>query len=168
MKSFKLYLYGLVTRWIPETKGFALKRGLLRWCGAKIGKNVRINSSARILGVGGLEIGDDSYINVGCIIYAAGGSSIRIGRNCDLAPRVTIVTGSHEISTDKEGHIAGRGVAKSIEIGDGSWLCANSTILSGVMLASQTIVAAGAVVIKSCDAPRSLLAGVPAGVKKQV
>ena len=49
---------------------------MLRWCGAKIGKNVRINSSAIFLGDGGLIIGDDVWIGAGCRIMPVGNAHI--------------------------------------------------------------------------------------------
>lgn len=52
MKPFRLWLYGLVVRLLPETRAFALKAAVLRWCGAIVGRNVRINSSASFLGIG--------------------------------------------------------------------------------------------------------------------
>lgn len=53
MKTGRLWLYSLFCRLLPETRFFALKASLLRWCGAKVGKNVRINSGARFCGGGG-------------------------------------------------------------------------------------------------------------------
>ena len=60
MKSLLLWIYSLIVHLLPETRCFGLKAFLLRRCGARIGRNVRINSSVRILGTGRLEIGDTS------------------------------------------------------------------------------------------------------------
>lgn len=40
----RLWIYRLTTCWMPETRLFGLKATLLRWCGAQVGTNVRINS----------------------------------------------------------------------------------------------------------------------------
>lgn len=73
---------------LPETRCFGFKRWMLRLCGAKIGKNVRICSSAKFLGAGDLEIGDNTWIGHQCLISSS--SRIIIGANCDFAPRVYI------------------------------------------------------------------------------
>lgn len=62
MKTSRLWLYSLFCRLMPETRFFGLKASLLRWCGAKIGMNVRICSSASFYGCGELNIGDDVWI----------------------------------------------------------------------------------------------------------
>ena len=165
MNTSKLWLYRLITSWRPETRCFGLKASFLRWCGARVGNNVRINSSAIIMGDGSLEIGDDVWIGAGCRISPVGGATIKIGSCCDLGPEVMILTGSHLI--DPQGsHIGGDGISCSVTIGAGSWLWARSTILPGVALPARTIVAAGAVVTRSIDGEKSLVAGVPAEIRK--
>ena len=51
MKPVINYINSLLFPLLPETSCFALKRGLLRLAGAKIGKNVRICSSVPYNGV---------------------------------------------------------------------------------------------------------------------
>lgn len=165
MKPFRLWLYGLVVRLLPETRGFALKVALLRWCGATIGRNVRINSSAVFLGTGRLILGDDVWIGPGGFLSPVGEAEIRIGSHVDLGPQVMILTGSHRIEPEGD-HIGGVGTAVSVIIGNGSWLGARATILPGVLLAEKTVVAAGAVVTASVMEPKTLVAGVPACRKR--
>ena len=166
MKSFRLWLYYHLTWWLPETRFFRWKVFLLRWCGAKIGNNVRINSSARFVGIGKLIVGDDVWIGSGCRIMPTGEASIVIGNHCDLGPEVMILTGSHEIDAVGR-HIAGRGISSDVEIGDGCWLGARSTILPCVSIAPKTIIAAGSVMTVSSIDAKCLWAGVPAKKKKQ-
>ena len=142
----KLYLYRLLTNLMPETSCFGLKRRFLRWAGAEVGQNVRICSSATVLGCGELIIGDDTWIGQHCLIMAS--SKIEIGKNVDVAPMVYLGTGTHVPQFDKE-RCAGEGLNKDIKIGDGCWLCARTTILPGVTVGNMTIVGAGAVVISS-------------------
>ncbi len=166
MKTSRLYLYSQIVRWLPETRFFGLKAKLLRWCGATIGENVRINSSAQFSGDGALVIGDDVWIGPGCMLSSVGEATIRLGSHIDVAPQVTILTGSHRI--DVEGaHIGGEGYAASVEVGDGCWLGAKSLLLPGVILPKKTMVAAGAVVTKPIESQMSLVAGVPAKVARQ-
>ena len=140
---------------------------LLRWAGAAIGKNVRINSSAVFGGNGELVVGDDVWIGARDVICPTASARIIIGNHVDLGPEVMMLTGSHEIDLEGE-HIGGKGTAASVSIGNGCWLGARAMILPGVTLADKTLVAASAVVTKSVDVPCSLVAGVPAVVKKQL
>ena len=164
MKTSVLYFANCIFRMLPETKCFGLKRGLLRLSGAKIGSNVRICSSVMIIGAGELTIGDNTWIGHRCLISAS--SSIKIGKNVDIAPNVYIGNGTHEITPDKE-RIASIELAKDIVIGNGCWLCANVTILPGVTIGDKCVVAAGSVVTKSYGNMK-LLAGIPADVKKNM
>lgn len=166
MNSFRLYLYSQIVRWLPETRFFGLKVKLLRWCGAIIGENVRICSSATFIGVGQLTIGDDVWIGPGCSMSPNKNATIQIGSHIDIAPHVIILTGSHKIEPEGE-HIGGEGYSESVVVGDGCWLGARSVLLPGVTLKQKTIVAAGAVVTKPIDEEKVLVAGVPAKVVKQ-
>lgn len=165
LRPGRLWLYGLIVRGCPETRGFALKVRLLRWCGAQIGQNVRVNSSAVFSGTGKLVVGDDVWIGPGCYLSPVGEAEIQIGSHVDLGPQVMILTGSHRIEPEGD-HVGGAGTAASVTVGDGCWLGARSTILPGVSLAEKTVVAAGAVVTASVTEPKTLVAGVPARRKK--
>lgn len=162
MRTGRLFLYHLLMNGIPETRFFGWKSSLLRWCGATVGRNVRVNSSARFAGTGKLVIGDDVWI--GAQVFISSVAEVRIGSCIDIAPRVTIVTGTHEL--DPTGpHVAGRGYSLPVTVGDGCWLGAGSLILPGVTLGDHVAVAAGSVVTR--DVPgHTLIAGVPAVVKR--
>ena len=166
MKSYRLWIYAIICRILPETRFFEVKTALLRWCGAKIGKNVRISSSARFFGNGELIIGNDVWIGTDNVIHSVSRANIRIGNCCDLGPGVMILTGSHQIDPDGT-HIAGKGTFANVEIADGCWLGARSLILPGVNLRENTVVAAGAVMNKSSMEKKCLYAGVPAEIKKR-
>lgn len=174
MSTAKLWIYRLIVMWIPESRLFPLKNFLLRWAGAKIGRNVRVYSSATIVGTGRLEIGDDVHIGSGVFISSVAPALVKIGSCIDIGPQTMILTGSHEINYSDNfadplhGHVAGRGTEASVVIGDGTWLGARSLILPGVILADKTLVAAGAVVTKSVANPKSLVAGVPAVIKRTI
>ena len=167
LKPFRLWLYRLLTSWLPETRCFGLKVFLLRWAGAIIGKNVRINSSALFGGDGSLVIGDDVWVGAGDVISPVALARIVIGSCVDFGPQVMVITGSHEIDPYGD-HIGGNGIAKDVEIGNGCWLGARVTILPGVTVAEKTVIAAGAVVTKSIAERGTLVAGVPAVFKKKL
>lgn len=109
------------------------------------------------LGNGNIEIGDGTFINYNVWMNTA--ARIKIGRNCNIAMRVSFITSTHEIgSVDRR---AGQNVSKPITVGNGVWIGANAVILPGVTINDGCIVAAGAVVNRDCE-PNSLYAGVPA------
>jgi acetyltransferase-like isoleucine patch superfamily enzyme len=101
----------------------------------KIGKNVFINHACSFLDLGGITIEDD----------------VQIG------PRVNLVTENHPIDPAKRKHLD----LKSIVIKRNAWIGAGATILPGVTVGENSIVAAGAVVNK--DVPdNTIVGGVPA------
>jgi acetyltransferase-like isoleucine patch superfamily enzyme len=145
----------LLMIFMPSTRCFSLKRALLRWAGANVGSTVRIVSSARFYLTGNLVIGADTWI-----LIVGGDAEVVIGSKVDIAPRVTLVTGSHEKFTTSD-RAAGRGYSLPITIENGVWLGASSTVLAGVTVGQCSVVAAGAVV--SHDVPTGcLFGGVPA------
>lgn len=165
MKPTRLWIYSLMTRWLPESRCFGFKNALLRWAGAKIGKSVRIYSSVSIHGSSDLTIGDDVHIGFGVRIIAV--APVRIGSCVDIGPEVIIETGTHEI--DRTGsHVAGSGLAHPVTVGDGCWLGVRSLILPGASLPRRTLVAAGSVVVKSPEKDNMVVAGVPAIEKKSL
>lgn len=104
-----------------------------------------------------VSIGDGTFVNYGCMFNTS--APIAIGRNCDIAMRVTFVTSSHEVGP--AARRAGKEATGAVKVGDGVWIGASVTILPGVTIGPGTIIAAGAVVISDCAAD-SLYGGVPA------
>lgn len=132
--------------------------------GAKIGRNTRICSSVTITGNANLIIGDNVWIGHQSLIVCS--ASVTIGSNVNIAPRVYIGTGTHEINPEGPS-VAGKGISKPIIIGNGAWLCANSQILAGVSVGDCSIVAMGGVILK--DVPsHEVWGGVPAKMLKKL
>ena len=144
MNSKKLFIYNLLRLFLPSTKFFNIKSSLLRWCGAKVGHNVRIVSSVKFQLSGPLEIGDNTWIGHDVLIVG-GNSKISIGSNCDIAPRVLFVSGSHKLNKVNDNKIAGEGYSEEIMIGDGCWVCAGVSVLGGSNIGKNSIIAAGSV-----------------------
>lgn len=159
MNSFRLYIYHLLSLLMPATRLFGVKCNLLRWAGAKVGDNVRIVSSARFYLTGKLEIGKNTWIGHE-VLVVGGDATVSIGNDVDIAPRVTIVTGSHK-AFSLDGKAAGEGYSLPVTIGDGAWVGASATILGGVTLGKQSLIAAGALVRNSVDGAH-VVGGVPA------
>jgi acetyltransferase-like isoleucine patch superfamily enzyme len=164
MRTSLLYLYNFINIFLPDTKFFKFKVFILKLAGATLGQNVRICSSAKILGNGKLIIGDNTWIGHECLIICS--SNITIGADVDIAPRVYIGTGTHVVDVNSK-NIAGEGISKDVIIDDGCWIGVNATILPGVTLEAKVIVAAGSVVNKDVLA-LNLVGGVPAKPIKKI
>lgn len=148
---------------LPVSGFFGLKREILKKMGAEVGEGVSINGHSWFYGHGKIQIGADTWLGVGCKFYSVAEHIIEIGKNCDIAPEVIFVSGSHKTGGRKRR--AGEGYALDIKIGDGGWIGARVTILGGVTIGSGVVVAAGSVVCS--DLPDNCLAaGVPAIPKK--
>lgn len=160
-----LYLYSLIIRLLPATRFFELKRQILMAAGATIGGDVRIVSSASFLLGGQLVIDKNTWIGHE-VLMVGGDATIHIGESCDVAPRVTLATGSHEIDVHGA-RIAGKAFSSSIAIGRGCWICTGATILGGTDIGEFSVVAAGSVV-RGAFPPRSLIGGVPARVLRDL
>jgi len=91
-----------------------------------------------------------------------GRNGINIGTNTWIGPGVKIISMNHNINNYHQ-YIQ----TEPITIGDNCWLGADCIILPGVKLGNHTIVAAGAVVVKSFPEEDQIIAGNPARVVKK-
>jgi maltose O-acetyltransferase len=134
LKNLMFRLYYTIGCYIYRTRiRFLIARGLV------IGKNVTIAKSATI---------DVGY----CYL-------IRIGDNCSIAEHVRLL--AHDAATFK--FTGGHTRLGKIEIKDNCFIGDRSTILPGVTIGPNVLVAAGSVVNRDIP-PNSCVAGVPARV----
>ena len=105
------------------------------------------------------RIGRNVFINFDCVFLDLGG--ITIEDNVLIAPKVSLLSEEHPISpNERQSLVPGR-----IHIRKNAWIGAGATILPGVTVGENAIVAAGAVVSK--DVPTNTIAGgVPAKIIK--
>ena len=133
------------------------------------GVNVKIKPSSSVYcGLENLSIGNDVSIPRFAHIFCTD-APLTIGNKVIFGPAPTIVTGNHRID------VVGKFIVDSIEklpendkkvtIEDDIWFGANVTILMGVTIGRGSVIAAGAMVNKSCP-PYSIIGGVPAKVLK--
>lgn len=158
MNTLRLHFANHIIHLLPETRCFGIKRWLLRRCGAVIGSNTKICSSAFFMGNSRLKIGDNCWIGHQTVIMCS--APVTIGNNVNIAPCCYIGTGTHLIEPSQES-IAGKGVSIPIIIGDGTWVCAKSIVLAGSQVGKKAIIAAGAVV-KGMVSDLELVGGIPA------
>lgn len=135
----------------------------MKYCG----KDVYLRPmSSDIKGVWNLSVGDGTSIPKGSVIYCTK-APLTIGRKVIFGPNPTIITGDHRIDVvgkyiaDITDDQKGSGYDAPVTIEDDVWCGANVTILKGVTIGRGSVVAAGAVVTRSC-APYSIIGGVPA------
>lgn len=137
----------------------------MKYCG----KNVYLRPmSSDLKGLSNMSIGERSSIPKGSTFYCTK-APLTIGKNVIFGPRPTIITGDHRVNVigkyiiDNHDKLPENDLPVIIE--DDVWTGANVTILKGVTIGRGTIIAAGAVVTKSCP-PYSIIGGVPAKIIK--
>jgi len=110
-----------------------------------------------------IKIGDN--VGIGEFAYLGGGGGLEIGDGCIVGQYFSCHPENH-IFEDSQKPIRLQGVTrKGIKIGCNCWIGAKVTILDGVTIGDNCVIAAGAVVTK--DMPTdSVIGGVPAKVIK--
>ncbi len=107
------------------------------------------------------KIGKNVFINFDCVFLDLGG--ITIEDNVMIAPKVSLLTESHPINPEKRQSL----IPKAIHIKKNAWIGANATILQGVTIGENAVVAAGSVVSK--DVPDNVVVGgIPAKIIKEI
>ena len=105
-----------------------------------------------------IRVGRNVFINQNCTIYDLGG--VDIGDDVLIGPNVSIITSGHPLEPSQRR----AGVtAAPIVIERNVWIAAGATIIGGVTVGENSVVAAGAVVTHDVP-PNTLVAGVPAKV----
>ncbi|UJA20884.1 sugar O-acetyltransferase [Thermoleophilia bacterium SCSIO 60948] len=109
-----------------------------------------------------IRVGRDVFINQGCTLNDIGG--ITIGDEVFIGPNVSLISSGHPVDPVRR---RAEITAAPITIERGVWLCAGATVLQGVTVGEDSVVAAGAVV--SRDVPAGVIVcGVPARVLRPV
>jgi acetyltransferase-like isoleucine patch superfamily enzyme len=109
-----------------------------------------------------IRVGRNVFINHNCTLNDIGG--ITIGDEVFIGPRVSLITSGHPIDPAARRRTI---VAAPIAIERGVWLCTAATVLHGVTVGEDSVVAAGAVVTRDVPAG-TVVAGVPARVLRSI
>lgn len=107
----------------------------------RFGRNVFINHACSFLDLGGITIEDEVMIG----------------------PRVNITSENHPVEVDKRKTL----VPKEVVVKNNAWIGSAATIMPGITIGENAVVAAGAVVTKNVP-DNTVVAGVPAKVKKEL
>ncbi len=115
---------------------------------------------------GSLIIGDKCSFEDAHLAVTEPGSSIKIGHDCMFAYDIDVRTGdSHSIiDANSQERI---NYAKDVSIGDHVWIAAHCTILKGVHIPDESVVATGSIVTKPFSQKGVIIAGNPARVVKE-
>lgn len=108
-----------------------------------------------------ITIGKNVFVNHACTFMDRGG--ITLEDNVLIGPKVNLITTNHPIDPAHRRAT----VSQPIYIKKGAWIGVGATILPGVTIGENSIVAAGAVVSK--DVPdNTIVGGVPAKIIKSI
>ena len=108
-----------------------------------------------------ITVGEDVFINACCHFQDHGG--VTLGDGCQIGHNVVFATLNHELSPERRKVTC----PAPIVLGKNVWVGSNATILQGVTIGDNAVVAAGAVVTKDVPA-NAIVGGVPARFIKRI
>ena len=118
----------------------------------KTGENVHIEAPFHCDYGYNIEVGENFFANYNLTVLDVG--KVRIGKNAQIAPNVSIYTAGHPIHPDSRN--SGYEYGIEVTIGDNVWIGGNVCIMPGVTVGDNVVIGAGSVVIK--DIPDSVIA----------
>lgn len=108
-----------------------------------------------------LDLGERVFVNQGCTFLDYAG--IRLGDRVMVGPKVTFITSGHPVDPgERKLYLTGA----PIDVAENVWIGAGATILPGVTIGRDAVVAAGAVVADDVPAA-SLVTGAKAVVRRR-
>ena len=129
--------------------------------GSEIDETLRIFTPFHINYGKKTTFGRDCFVNFGCTFLALGG--ITIEDDVFIGPHCVLATEYHPENPETRHSL----LTKPIVVKRNAWLGANVTVLAGVTIGENAIVAAGSVVTK--DVPDNMVvAGSPARVIREI
>lgn len=136
-----------------------------------LGNNIRIGAFSQIIAATSFNnIGEyiriGNNVGIGEFAYLGGGGGLEIGDDCIIGQYFSCHPENHHFE-NPEKLIRFQGVSrKGIKIGRNCWIGSKVTILDGVSIGDDCVIAAGAVVTKNMTS-NSVIGGVPAKIIKQ-
>ena len=117
-----------------------------------VGSNVWIEPDFRCEFGKNISIGNDVYINFGCVILDCG--PVTIGNQVLIGPNVGIYDANHAL--DAQERMDGALIPGKISIGNRVWIGGGTIILPGVTIGDDTVIGAGSIVTH--DIPSGVVA----------
>ncbi|HEY6955710.1 MAG TPA: DapH/DapD/GlmU-related protein [Flavisolibacter sp.] len=108
-----------------------------------------------------ISIGKNVFINHACSFLDMGG--IVIEDNVLIGPKANLITENHPLDPSDRKSL----IAKAIIVKRNAWIGAAATLLPGVTIGENAVVAAGAVVSKDVPA-NTVVAGVPSKIVRRI
>jgi acetyltransferase-like isoleucine patch superfamily enzyme len=109
-----------------------------------------------------IRVGRNVFVNQNCTFYDLGG--LDIADDVMIGPNVSIITSSHPLEPSRRRDAV---LAKPIVIERNVWIAAGATIIGGVTIGENAVVAAGSVVTRDVP-PNTLVGGNPARVIRSI
>lgn len=139
------------------------------------GRSPRVHHTAFIAPtavlIGDVEVGEEASVWFGAVLRADDPvHGIRIGARTSIQDNCVLHVSSHGPTVVGANATIGHGaVFESCTVRDGALVGMNAVILQGAMIGEQAMVAAGSVVPENMQVPpRTLAAGVPATIRKEI
>lgn len=133
----------------------------------KVGQDVFLAPTATLSG--DVELADHASAFYG-VSVRGDSAPIRVGEGTNLQDNVVLHADTGYPCTLGAGVSVGHtAVVHGASIGDGSLIGMSATVMNGAVIGEQCLVAAGALVLEGTQVPpRSLVAGVPAKVRREL
>jgi len=109
-----------------------------------------------------IRVGRNVFINQNCTFYDLGG--LDIADDVMIGPNVSIITAGHPVEPSQRCSVT---IGKPIVIERNVWIAAAATIIGGVTVGENSVVAAGSVVTRNVP-PNTLVGGNPARVIRSI
>jgi acetyltransferase-like isoleucine patch superfamily enzyme len=108
-----------------------------------------------------LDLAENVFVNQGCTFLDYAG--IRLATRVMVGPKVTFITGGHPVDpVERKLYLTGA----PIDVAENVWIGAGATILPGVSIGRDAVIAAGSVVADDVPAA-SLVTGAKATVRRR-
>lgn len=156
---------------IPLRRAKAKQRALEKLIPSAKGKNFAVFAPFYCEYGVNINVGKECFINYNCRFLDV--SPITLGNGVWIGANVTFATPMHPFIAEERlnaDYPDGRHdleYSAPITVKDGCWICSSATVCGGVTIGENSIVAAGAVVLKDVP-PNSIVAGVPAKVLRYI
>ncbi len=132
----------------------------------RFGDEVEVSRNAILACKAGGSITLGDFVSIGRNALLSAIAAIKIGDNCSIGPYATILASGHDWSDpDTPVLLQGRAIG-DIVIENNVWLGAHVTVMDGVTIGANSVIAVGAIVSQDIP-PYSIAAGSPARVVRK-